>query len=42
MQVKGEFKMDQAEEPPSSLKVLVYDQTGTLIFEEEYDVDVTQ
>ena len=42
MQVKGEFKLAQAEEFPSSLKVLVYDQTGTLIFEEEYDVDVTQ
>ena len=41
MPVKGEFKLAQAEDLPSSLKVLVYDQAGTLIFEEEYDVDVT-
>ena len=40
MQIKGEFNLASAEDLPSSLKIMVYDSGGTLIFEEEYGVDL--
>jgi hypothetical protein len=41
MLIKGEFKLAPDEEPPSTVKVLVYTGSGTLILEKEYNVKLT-
>jgi hypothetical protein len=40
MPVKGEFNLVSDKETPSTIKVLVYDKSGELIFEKEYEPDL--
>ncbi len=37
--IKGEFFLGSQSESPSSMKVLIYDQSGNLIFEKEFEVE---